>query len=96
MGFRIILALPTLAQQAHIALSNPEPRLAVTGISYKANDGTDMIIKVTKDMKENIVSRESCSFNVTGDIRLCVDWDKVTMHRDMKNGNGEWFKVSDD
>ncbi len=55
-----------------------------------------MIIKVTKDMKENIVSRESCTFNVTSDIRLCVDWDKQTMHRDMKNTSGEWYKVSDD
>ena len=55
-----------------------------------------MIIKVTKDMKENIVSRESCTFNVTSDIRLCVDWDKQTMHRDMKNTSGEWHKVSDD
>ena len=30
------------------------------------------------------------------DIRLCVDWDKQTMHRDMKNTSGEWYKVSDD
>src|SRR6266478_1945543 len=30
------------------------------------------------------------------DIRLCVDWDKHTMHRDMKNTSGEWYKVSDD
>jgi hypothetical protein len=67
-----------------------------TGIFFKANDGTDMIIKVTKDMKENIVSRESCTFNVTSDIRLCVDWDKQTMHRDMKNTSGEWYEVSDD
>jgi hypothetical protein len=80
----------------YFRLCQPETKTCNTGIFFKANDGTDMIIKVTKDMKENIVSRESCTFNVTSDIRLCVDWDKQTMHRDMKNTSGEWYKVSDD
>jgi hypothetical protein len=80
----------------YFRLCQPETKTCSSGISFKANDGTDMIVKVTKDMKENIISRESCSFNVTNDIRLCIDWDKVSMHRDMKNTSGEWYKVSDD
>lgn len=80
----------------YFRVCQPENKTCSTGISYKASDGTDMIVKVTKDVKDNIISRESCSFNVTNDIRVCVDWDKVTMHRDMQNGKGEWYKVSDD
>jgi hypothetical protein len=80
----------------YFRLYQPENKTCSTGISFKASDGTDMIIKVTKDVKENIIFRESCSFNGTNDIRVCIDWDRVTTHRDMRNSKGEWYKVSDD
>ena len=54
------------------------------------------MLKVTKDAKENMISRETCSFNATSDVRVCVDWDKDTIHRDMKNTKGDWYIVSDD
>jgi hypothetical protein len=54
----------------------PEQKACVTGVSYKEKDGTDMAIKVTKDAKEIVLSREICSFNSSNDVRICVDWDK--------------------
>ncbi len=56
----------------------------------------DIIVKITKDAKDNVVSRETCTFNATNDIRVCLDWDRGVTRRDMKNGNGDWYKVSDD
>jgi hypothetical protein len=74
----------------------PENKTCSSGISFIGNDGKDMVLKVTKDAKDNIVSREVCSFNDMKDVRLCADWDKKTTHRDMQNTKGEWSKVSDD
>jgi hypothetical protein len=51
---------------------------------------------VAKNAKEVVISREVCSFNEMGDIRLCFDWDKGTSHRDMKNDKNEWYKVGDE
>jgi hypothetical protein len=80
----------------YFRLCQPETKTCTTGISLRGNDGKDMIIKTTKDIRENIVSRETCSFNVTNDIRVCTDWDRNTVHHDMRNTAGEWYKVSDD
>ncbi|MET4207726.1 hypothetical protein [Bradyrhizobium sp. LA2.1] len=74
----------------------PELKVCNTGIAYRDNKGTDMALKVVKDMKEAILSREICSFNVQGDIRVCFDWDKVSTHRDMKDNKGDWYKVADE
>ena len=54
------------------------------------------MVKVTRDLNEKIILREVCTFNTPGDIRLCLDWDAGTKHRDMKNANGDWFKVADE
>jgi hypothetical protein len=74
----------------------PEQKACITGVSYKDKGGTDMAIKVIKDAKEIVLSREICSFNSSNDVRVCVDWDKGTTRRDMQNVKGEWYKVSDD
>jgi hypothetical protein len=74
----------------------PEVGACITGISYRDKNNTDMAIKVVKDAKEVLISREVCSFNEMGDVRLCYYWDKNTSHRDMQNAKGEWHKVSDD
>jgi hypothetical protein len=62
---------------------------------FKADDGTDMLMKVTEDLNGNRPRREICSFNKYHDVRSCVDWDTGDTHRDMKNQNGEWYKVDD-
>jgi hypothetical protein len=74
----------------------PENATCNTGISLKGADGLDIIVKITKDAKDKVVSRETCTFNATSDIRVCLDWDKGTTRRDMKNVQGVWYKVSDD
>jgi hypothetical protein len=61
-----------------------------------ANDGKMTAVKVIKDMNDKITSREVCSFNDTGDIRKCTDWDSGSTHRDMKDTKGEWYKVADE
>ena len=74
----------------------PELRVCNSGVAYSDKDGKDMAVKVVKDMKEVTISREICSFNAQSDIRVCVDWDKGTTHRDMKNSKGEWYKIADE
>ena len=74
----------------------PELKVCNSGIAYRDEKGADMAIKVVKDMKEAVISREICSFNAPGDIRVCFDWDKTTIHRDMKDAKGDWYKVADD
>ena len=80
----------------YFRLCQPENKTCSSGIAFKGNDGKDVMLKVTKDAKENMISRETCSFNATSDVRVCVDWDKDTIHRDMKNTKGDWYIVSDD
>lgn len=74
----------------------PELKVCNTGIAYRDKQGSDTAIKVVKDMKEAVISREICSFNAQGDIRVCFDWDKTTTHRDMKDTKGDWYKVADE
>lgn len=82
--------------QKYFRVCQPEMKVCISGISYRDKNGTDMAIKVVKDMNDTLVSREVCSFNEPGDIRLCFDWDKHTSHRDMQNAKGEWYKVADE
>jgi hypothetical protein len=80
----------------YFRVCQPELKVCNTGISYRDKNGRDMAIKVVKDMNDTLLTREICSFNEMGDIRLCTDWDKNTTHRDMKNAKGEWYKVADE
>jgi len=80
----------------YFRVCQPENKTCNTGVSLKARDGTDMIVKVTRDLNDKIIRREACTFNATNDIRLCLDWDRNTSRRDMKNAKGDWYKVSDD
>jgi hypothetical protein len=72
----------------------PEIKSCVTGLWLSLN-GKDMLLKVTSDLTDQIVDREICSFNAYGDVRQCLNWDTGQNHRDMKNANGDWYKVSD-
>jgi hypothetical protein len=74
----------------------PELKVCNSGIAYRDNKGADMAIKIAKDMKDRVITREVCSFNEPGDIRVCFDWDNQTTHRDMKDTKGDWYKVADE
>jgi hypothetical protein len=74
----------------------PEFKSCNSAILFKNNDGTDTMIKETEDLKGKIVEREICNFNKPGDVRTCLNWDKGTSHRDMKDPKGDWYKVSDE
>ncbi|WFU36315.1 hypothetical protein QA635_18640 [Bradyrhizobium brasilense] len=73
----------------------PELKVCFNGVWFKM-DGTDAMIKVTKDMNDRIIHRELCTFNSSFDIRTCMDWDTEKKHRDMKDANGDWSKVADE
>jgi hypothetical protein len=73
----------------------PELKTCTNGLGFTANDGTNMIMKVTENLDGQIIRREICSFNPHHDIRSCVDWDKGTTHRDMKKAKGDWEQVSE-
>ena len=51
------------------------------------------MVKTTEDSNGKLISREMCEFNQFGDVRDCVDWDRGTTHRDMKDANGNWAKI---
>jgi hypothetical protein len=74
----------------------PELKTCNNGVSFTTKDGIYMIMKVTENLDGKIIRREVCSFNSHGDVRSCLDWDKGSTHRDMKNAKGEWERVSDD
>jgi hypothetical protein len=74
----------------------PEFKTCYDAITVVANDGKLSLVKVTKDMNDKILRREICSFNDSVDIRKCFNWDDGTAHRDMKDSNGNWYKVADE
>jgi hypothetical protein len=80
----------------YFRVCQPENKTCNTGVSLKARDGTDIVAKITKDINDKIIRRETCTFNATNDIRLCLDWDRNIARRDMKNVKGDWYKISDD
>jgi len=73
----------------------PEMKTCVNAVVFKL-DGSDAMIKVTRDLNDNIIRREFCTFNRSGDIRLCFDWDTQRQHRDMQDAQGNWTKVADE
>jgi hypothetical protein len=74
----------------------PELKVCINAVSFTSNDGVSMIMKVTENLDGKVVRREVCSFNAHGDVRSCLDWDKGSTHRDMKNAKGKWETVSDE
>jgi hypothetical protein len=74
----------------------PEFKTCYDSITVVASDGKLSLVKVTKDMNDKILRREICSFNDSIDIRACYNWDDGTTHRDMKDSNGNWYKVADE
>ncbi|QIG98082.1 ATP-dependent Clp protease proteolytic subunit [Bradyrhizobium sp. 6(2017)] len=74
----------------------PEFKTCYDAITVVGDDGKIATVKVTKDMNDKILRREICSFNDSVDIRKCFNWDDGTAHRDLKDSNGNWYKVADE
>ncbi|MGZ3410516.1 MAG: hypothetical protein ACXWKC_13920 [Xanthobacteraceae bacterium] len=74
----------------------PELKVCTTAISWTAKDGQKLFLRLAEDMNGKMISREFCEINSFGDVRLCHDWDSGEKHRDMKNNNGDWYKVADE
>ena len=73
----------------------PEFKICTTALHLKANDGSDMMLRMAEDMNGKVVLRDICQFNAFGDIRTCVDWDTGATSRDMKDPKGIWTQVGD-
>jgi hypothetical protein len=73
----------------------PELQQCTDGLSFRSPDGTDMVMNVTENMDGKTLRREICSFNKTGDVRTCVDFDTGAQRRDMRHKNGTWYNVGD-
>jgi hypothetical protein len=82
---------PTYTRQCQ-----PEFKTCYDAVTYVTNNGKLGLIKVTKDMNDKIIRREICRFNDSADIRTCINWDDGSTHRDMKDSNGNWYKVADE
>jgi hypothetical protein len=74
----------------------PEIKECYNAIMVVNNDGKMTVVKVTKDMNDKTLNREICTFNDSGDIRKCADWDDASTRRDMKDTKGNWYKVADE
>ena len=74
----------------------PEIKLCWNVVIFSGKDGLETAAKVVKDMNDNIVQKEVCTFNATKDIRRCFNWETEAVHRDMQDSSGNWTKISDD
>jgi hypothetical protein len=81
---------------AFVRSCQPEQKVCIIGITYLNNDGKLAFLKTVEDMNGKMIAREACTMvNEFNDVRTCLDWDKGTQHRDMKNEKGDWIEVAD-
>ncbi|MGY3344692.1 MULTISPECIES: hypothetical protein [unclassified Bradyrhizobium] len=73
----------------------PELKTCVNAVFFRIANTASMI-KVTRDMNDQIIRREFCTFNQSSDIRRCIDWDTQRTHRDMQDASGNWTQIADD
>ena len=73
----------------------PEFKTCSMAIFFTSKDGKENMVRTMEDSNGKVISREMCEFNPFGDVRICIDWDRGTTHRDMKDANGIWSKVAD-
>jgi hypothetical protein len=74
----------------------PEFKTCFNAVVYKDSSGVETIAKVIRDMNDKVIAREVCTFNASGDIRKCFNWDTLAAHRDMQAADGRWTKVADE
>jgi hypothetical protein len=72
----------------------PEQRICVTGVFFRAKNGNDILLRAVENMAGKVVRREVCVFNNFKDVRTCVNWDTKVARRDMKNQKGQWVRVA--
>jgi hypothetical protein len=73
----------------------PELKVCNAGVVWRTSNGTRMFLRQAEDLSGNSLEREVCEINSFGDVRVCVDWDTNTKHRDMKDPKGHWYNVAD-
>ena len=74
----------------------PEFKVCVNSVSWTNPKGIPSSIKVVRDMNDQIILREYCTFNESMDIRKCLDWDTGKSHRDMQDVKGNWQRIADE
>jgi hypothetical protein len=72
----------------------PEFKVCTMAIFYKNKDGVDSMLRTAEDVDGNIFKREICEFNKFSDVRTCVDWERGTVQKDMRDAKGNWSSVS--
>jgi len=75
-----------------IRLCEPEDRICTRAIIAKYN-GVDMSMHEIENLDGKLIGRLVCKFNEEGDIRSCVDFDRKTTTRSVKDVNGKWQPV---
>jgi hypothetical protein len=73
----------------------PEAKVCNNVVIFKGKDGTHTAVLTREDLNGKTTEREFCTFNSFGDVRSCLNWDTSETHRDMKNSQGQWIKVSE-
>jgi hypothetical protein len=76
-------------------ICQPELKTCNTAIFFTGKDEMESMVRATEDSNGRLISHEICGFNQFGDVRVCVDFDRGTTHRDMKDANGIWSKIAD-
>jgi hypothetical protein len=70
----------------------PELSICTRAIVAKYN-GADMAMTEVENLDGKLVMRMVCKFNEEGDIRSCIDFDRKTTSRSVKDVNGAWQQV---
>jgi hypothetical protein len=73
----------------------PELKVCNVGVVWRTSNGTRMFLRQAEDLSGKSLEREVCEINSFGDVRVCVDWDTNSKHRDMKDVKGHWYNVAD-
>jgi hypothetical protein len=71
----------------------PELKLCFNAVMFVTGAGKEASLKVTKDANDKVIGREFCVFNSSNDIRDCIDWDKGTARKDMKDMKDHWQQI---
>lgn len=71
----------------------PSNKTCAIAVTFKNAQGKASFLKIVQNIDGKTIRREICELNEFNDVRSCVDWDKGTIRRDMKNVKGDWEEV---
>lgn len=74
----------------------PEQKVCINAVFYTNIKGIETMLKLVRDVDDKVVAREVCTFNASGDVRKCFDWDRENRWTAMKDSKGSWQRISDD